>query len=496
MTRSESLPIAAMIIRGKIVESDLLEFGGRGGELHFLAPDALKHIDELALSDPQRMSDLYELSLDDIANYFHRLGERLDPATNPHLNEAREIAYRTAPTTPPLLDSLYAALPYMFKRDYVLQMAEANIGRRYIDGWVEQKVNSGRSYKVRAFGSRTVHVVAGNAPVLSGLSLIRSAIIRCDAIIKAPSNDPFTAMALGKTMIEMAPHHPITRHFSVAYWRGGDESFEQSLYRPQNVEKIVAWGGLNSVKHVTKYIQPGLELIALDPKLSGSLVGKEAFDSDETLREVALKIACDMGVMNQQGCSSARVVHVESGTDEKGIAKLNKLGQYVYQELIGLHSSISTVPRSYPSTLRAHVRALLNDEEFGWYKVIGGQSDEGAVIVSQIPQPVDFADLLDARTSNLVPIDHVQEMISRCNSYTQTVGIYPNALLEKVANLLSLGGAQRLVPLGWAMTSPDFAPPQDGIEPIRRMAKWIVVETEGTSTPVWQRAGQQSAFAS
>jgi len=36
---------------------------------------------------------------------------------------------------------------------------------------------------------------------------------------------------------------------------------------------------------VTRYIQPGLELIALDPKRSASIIGREAFDSDVTLRE-------------------------------------------------------------------------------------------------------------------------------------------------------------------------------------------------------------------
>ena len=67
-------------------------------------------------------------------------------------------------------------------------------------------------------------------------------------------------------MADMAPDHPITRHLSVAYWKGGDVEFEEQLYQPHNIEKIVAWGGFASVKHVTRYIQPGLELITLDPK--------------------------------------------------------------------------------------------------------------------------------------------------------------------------------------------------------------------------------------
>ena len=73
----------------------------------------------------------------------------------------------------------------------------------------------------------------------------------------------------------------------VGYWKGGDAAVEEALYRPEHIEKIVAWGGLASVNHVTRYIQPGLEMIALDPKRSATIIGPQAFDDDATMREVA-----------------------------------------------------------------------------------------------------------------------------------------------------------------------------------------------------------------
>ena len=120
--------------------------------------------------------------------------------------------------------------------------------------------------------------MAGNGPGLGVITLVRSAISRSDCIIKAPSNDPFTSAALAMTMCDMAPDHPITKHFAVAYWQGGDAAVEDKLYQPHNIEKIIAWGGLAGIKHVTKYIQPGLELISLDPKTSISVVGPEALE--------------------------------------------------------------------------------------------------------------------------------------------------------------------------------------------------------------------------
>ena len=65
-------------------------------------------------------------------------------------------------------------------------------------------------------------------------------IARCDAIIKAPS-DHLTAVAIARTLADVAPDHPITRHLVVGYWKGGDTEVEESLYQPRHIEKIVAW---------------------------------------------------------------------------------------------------------------------------------------------------------------------------------------------------------------------------------------------------------------
>jgi hypothetical protein len=86
--------------------------------------------------------------------------------------------------------------------------------------------------------------------------------------VKAPSNDPLTIVAIARTMREMAPGHPITRHLTVGYCKGGDEAIESRIYQPQHIEKLVAWGGQVSIRHIVKYIEPGIDLITMEPKLS------------------------------------------------------------------------------------------------------------------------------------------------------------------------------------------------------------------------------------
>ncbi len=459
---SETLPLAPAVIRGELITSDLVTFGGRNGNLQFAAPNPATLLKKLPMGNPGRLADLHALSVDEIVAYLRALGDALTLEKNSHLQEALELSLHTAPTTPPLVRNQYQRLPSLFTVD-ALEDAVSQIGRDYLEGWVHSRTaQSGAKRFVRAIGARAIHVVAGNSPVLSAVTIIRNAIARGDAIIKAPSNDPFTGIAITRTMIDMAPDHPITRHVSVAYWQGGDEAFESKLYQPHNVDKIVAWGGFASVKHIAQYLQPGLELITLDPKRSISIVGREAFDDPAGIDEAAQRIAADVGAHNQEVCASARVVYVQSGTDEDGIARLSDLARKVYDRLMALPEHVSTKPKlGIARDLKKALETAAMMDDF--YEVVGGRDDEGAIIVSKMPEPVDFAPSLTNRVANLVPVDALDEIYPRMDSYTQTVGIYPPKLIAEIADKVAIAGGQRLVSLGYAgAATTGFGGPQGG----------------------------------
>ena len=92
-------------------------------------------------------------------------------------------------------------------------------------------------------------------------------------------------------MIDLDPNHPVTKHFAVAYWKGGDEAVERQIIRPSRIEKLTAWGGMASMVHIQKYLVPGIELIAMNPKLSISIVGHEALESPAAMADAARGIA-------------------------------------------------------------------------------------------------------------------------------------------------------------------------------------------------------------
>jgi hypothetical protein len=463
-----------LIIRGEVINDNLITFPGRHGGATFETPDVSRYIDRLVLKNPSALQDYYAISLNEILDFLEELGTKLDVNRNDYLKEALELSLSASGLTEPIIRNMYEkGLPAMFDRAGLEEIVDRNIGREFLEGWVKIPLLSGALGEVRAFGARGIHIVPGNAPLAVGITVIRSAITRSDAVIKSPSNDPMTHAAVIRTMIDLDPNHPVTRHMSVGYWKGGNTEVEKILYDPKNVEKIIAWGGMASIQHIVKYLQPGLDLITLEPKFSSSIIGREAFADDATMDRVADLLAIDFAGANQEGCANARVVYVDSGTDAAGIEALNGFGQRLYDAMLRLPEHISTKPKDFDLNLASELEALALDDTF--FKMIGGMDREGAVIVSQYPEPVDFARELGNRVVNLVPMDGPELAIRSVNSFTQTIGVYPESLKTDIRDRLSIHGAQRVVSLGFAL-STMMVLPQDSIEPIRRMCRWVAGE--------------------
>jgi acyl-CoA reductase LuxC len=460
-----------LVVRGRVIEDFTEQFPGRSGSRGFTTADAKLYIEQITLSQPSEMADLYSISLDDIIDYLAELGPRLALDHNAYMQRAFELSRSTSGLSDSILRYAYETIPAAFEAGQTRRVAENLVGTAFLEGWVEVR----EGVKVRAFGSRAVHIIAGNVPLVGVATVIRNALTRSDAVIKTPSNDPLTAVAIAQTMIDMAPDHPLTRHLSVAYWKGGDEQFEQQFYQPRHIEKIVAWGGFNSIKHISAYLQPGIDLITLDPKQSSTIIGQEAFDTPQTLALVAKKAAMDVGVFNQEGCVNARVIYLVCGTDAAGLDRAKRFSTLLFDAIQELPDSLSTPHKHFDPALKDEVDALrfVEDE----YTVIGGRGNEGAVIVSHESEAVDFARDLACRVANVVPIDNVATAIRSVNAYTQTIGIYPDSLKDSIKDQLAYHGAQRMVSLGGAANPPADAP-QDGIEPLRRMCKWIVDDTQ------------------
>ena len=144
---------------------------------------------------------------------------------------------------------------------------------------------------VRAFAPRLIHVLPGNSPGVAVKSIAQGALVKAINLFKMSSSDPFTTVAILRTMAEIDPDHPIVQSMSAVYWRGGDDAVERMLYRPQYFDKIVAWGGGDAINNVIKYLGPGLPAglvrsqdLDLDDRQGGLRVRRDARSRSPTSR--------------------------------------------------------------------------------------------------------------------------------------------------------------------------------------------------------------------
>ena len=481
------------LIRGEVIDpgEDAVEFGGRVGA-RFRTPDPAQYADQLVLADASKLRDLQETPVDEIIDFLVELGQRLTLDENPMLQAAYQLALDAGELTEPVLRTVYDDFVRMFRRERLVGSVEKGIGQAYLDGWVEQGTPGRSSVRVRAIGTRQLHIIAGNVPVVAASTVISYALTKSDCLIKMPSNDPLTAAAIVQSMIDLDPNHPVTKHVAVAYWKGGDEAVERRIIRPSRIEKLIAWGGMASMVHIQKYLVPGIELIAFNPKWSISIVGHEALESASAMEEAAYGVAVRAGQFNQTGCSNTRVVYVESTTDEEDLDRLERFGHAIHEAFGKLPPGFSTAPKHIDRNLDAELAAVALEDEY--YRVIG-DSSFGGVVVSRTEEAVEFADQLNNRIVNLVPIADITRVPQWTNEGTQTVGIYPQRLREQLRDDLAIHGVQRIVPIQgedavdllgddpYVHDPPGADPeqrrgmPHDGTYSPQRMVRWVVDES-------------------
>jgi len=457
----EAAPSSALvqvrhIVRGRTIEGADCEYRSRDLDAAFFTPKL--ELDELVWPRGEA-GPAFECPLGEVIDFMLETGRRLDFDSNPFVREASSLAGRVNVLGAGALEEQYRSLGRFFTRDGMEEEVQNALGSLE-DGWRPVKRRDGSTMYVRPYPSRMLHVMAGNAPGLAASSILRAALSRGVHLLKAPSNDLFTAQAVLQTMAGIDPGHPLVKSFSAAYWRGGDTQVESALYRPQFFDKIMAWGGGDSIAHVQKYLSPGLELVAMDPKTSISILGRECFQSAETIRAAATAAAADVG--GQEGCANSRVHFVEASVEQADL--------YCAALLVQLNAEADRARggRVTPPDVRQEVEMLRLLEPV--YRVWGDYSGRGLVVRSE--EPVDFDPI--ARTVNVVLVKRMTDAARYVNVATQTVGVAPSERRAEVRDAVCASGAQRTVTLGRVAASPSWGRPHDGFYPLWRMVRWVV----------------------
>ena len=457
---AEALIQVPHVVKGRALFGTDVRYRSRDLGADFATPRL--DLDDLVWSRTDPLPCL-NMPVTEIIDFMEQLGARLDLDRNVYLQEALEGMVKVSELGRRILVNCYRDMPNMFRRDVLMtEVVESLGGTEVIDGWKSRNLH-GHSNRIRAFPPRLVHVLAGNSPLVAAMTIARSAVSKGVHLLKLPSNDLFTATAILRTMADIDPEHPVTRSFSAVYWKGGDERIESVLCRAQYFDKMVVWGGEAAVRHALKYIGPGFELVSNDPKVSMSMIGHEAFESEESLREVARRGAADVLSFNQDACNASRYQFVE-GTIEEVDRYCVLLAEALQVDVRFGNGQYKPTPQSIRD--EADVLRMLEPV----YAVFGSYDGKGLVIRSE--DPVGFHP--DVKTVNVIRVDDLAKAVRYATVATKTLGIWPSHRRLALRDALAGMGVQQIVTLGEATSAGGFGGmPHDAYIPLHRVMRWI-----------------------
>ncbi|MDE2404622.1 MAG: long-chain-fatty-acyl-CoA reductase [Sphingomonadales bacterium] len=460
-------PIAATVdsapffIAGRVVEGMDVLHRSRDLGVDFATP----RLDLDALVRPRtELPPLLNVPLAEIIDFLAEAGQRLVAPGNDHVEACVERMAKVSLQPLATIRFMVTNAAEYLDPKVLREVVEQNFPNpKALDEWVPHTDHQGRRSFIRAYAPRLIHVLPGNAPAQGIRSIAQSALVKAVNVFKMASADPFSTVAFLRTMAEVDPAHPVVQSMSAVYWRGGDEAVERVLFRPQYFDKLVAWGGGDAISNVMKYIGPGFQLVSFDPKTSISMVGREAFDSDEALAEAARRNAQDVAMANQEACVCSRFTFIEATPDQADR----------YCEMLAREIRVDRMGEGTPRPLEMDLKEAIDvlrmmDED---YAVFGASDGRGVAIRSE--EPVDFHPL--RKTSNVVCVPSLDAAMKYVNVATQTVGVWPFHRMAGLRDRLASGGAQRVVRLGEAGPSA-IGNPHDAMYPLHRFVHWMANE--------------------
>jgi len=446
-------------VRGKAVAGEAVQYRSRDLGVDFATPEI--DLNELVVPRSE-MPPLLDVPIAEIISFLVECGERMALEKNPYLQEAAERIAATNPLPRRVIENLFRRARQSLTGEGLRTTIAANFANpAALDGWVERVDSKGQRGALRAYPPRMIHMLAGNSPTGCIASIAQGALVKAINLFKMPSSDPFTCVAMLKTMAEVDPGHPVVRSMSAVYWRGGDERIERTLYRPQYFDRIVAWGGGDAINNVIKYLGPGLQLVSFDPKTSISMIGPEGFDSETVIAEIAEAAATDVAVFNQEACLASRFIFVAG--ERRGI---EQFCARLCDRLAVDRETASEIAPPPPLDVREEIEMLrvMDDTVRIWGKPDG----RGMVILTA--EPVDFHP--SNKTANVVHVSSLDDAVRFVNVATQTIGMYPPERKKAMRDRLASAGAQRVVRLGTASRHVPGSP-HDAMFPLQRFVRWM-----------------------
>jgi hypothetical protein len=404
------------------------------------------------------------------------------------VERVRELDRLTSEHPDAFGDAAFVAIPFLLAPENAIESVDSELshagvsGRRLLDEWVEfparrtpgpvhvlgsdlvpsellDEIHASPA-TVRAMPTRQLHVTAGNSPLIPVLSLLRAVWTKSPCALKLPSGAALPGSLIAVVAATVAPDHPITRHLSMVYWQGGDESIERMLFLPGAFDRIVVWGSPDSVASVRERAR-FTKILCFNPRYSVSFVGREAFESD--LDAVAARAVCDSMVENQKACIASLVHYVEGGPVEA-----ERYAAAVSRALAGWDERMPhPLLDRHRGQLKRLERGVLLDAQVSYHRV--DDDVRSGVVVA----PHEFA-IKDHPMSRLVivrPVKSLDDCLRFLHPGVATVGVFPEPRRRAMRDAVAARGVSNIVPLGHG-GSAAIGSAHDGMFVLSELVDW------------------------
>jgi hypothetical protein len=279
-------------------------------------------------------------------------------------------------------------------------------------------------------------------------------------VIKSAAEVTPILAILAVAMRAVDPHHPITRHTSLVYWKGGDRSVEDALFSPNAFDRVVIWGSPETIRSVGQRVRH-TKTVFLNPRYGISLIGRQAFP--DHLEEAAIRAAADSMIANQQACISSLVHYVEASEAEAL--------EYCRTLKTVLAKWDHYLPHRLPDAARGRLQLLRRNEFLHgtWFE--NGVPPNTSSLVVYMPDTFNLSAHPMSRFIVVRRVDLLDQALVFLNSAVAAVGIYPESVRTVMRDEIAAMGVSNILPLGECERG-YAGMPHDGMRMLSELVNW------------------------
>ncbi|HZL80028.1 MAG TPA: acyl-CoA reductase [Candidatus Limnocylindrales bacterium] len=316
-----------------------------------------------------------------------------------------------------------------------------------------------------------VHIVAGNIPNPTLMSLTLGLLTRSAQFVKCASGASFLPRLFAHSIYQAEPK--LGACLEIADWRGGNRELENVLFA--EADCLTATGSDETLAAIRAQLPAKVRFLGYGQRVSFGFVTREVL-REETIVQVVSCVADDVIAWDQKGCLSPHVIYVE----ERGAVESDKFAELLAVELANRETSeprgkISTEEAATIASRRAIYETIAVHRADA--KIWSSQNSTAWTVVFEHAVRFQFSCLNRFIYVKPVPdLAAVMQGVDEIRGKVSTVGIAaPPERMQELALRFARWGATRICPLG-QMQNPPLTWRHDGRPALGDLVTWMDFE--------------------